>query len=105
MALSLYHLQNDYMMEIYRGQHGIGSYHVLSQYNSLAALPIPVPSQYSSLIALPIPDFTVYSPEDIVGQIKGNLLNGVETNCEDKVEVEQPKVNQEAEGLSYHPRK
>ena len=66
------------MMEIYRGQHRIGSYQVLSQYNSLAALLIP--------------DFTAYSPEDIVSQVKGNLQNGVETNCEDKVEVE-PKVN------------
>ena len=66
------------MMEIYRSQHGIGSCQVLSQYNSLAALPIP--------------DITAYSPEDIVGQIKGNLQHDVETNCEDKVEVE-PKVN------------
>ena len=66
-------------MGIYRGQHGIGCYDDLSHYNSL--------------ISLPNTDFTVYSPEDIVGQIKGILQNGVETNCENKVEVQQPKVN------------
>ena len=59
MALSLYHLQNYYMMEIYRGQHGLGSYHVHPQLKGTATLPIP--------------DFVVHSPGDIVEQIRGRL--------------------------------
>lgn len=59
MALSFFHLQNYYMMEIYRGQHGLGTYHKHSQYQSLTAPPIP--------------DVVIYSPQDIVEQIKGTL--------------------------------
>lgn len=57
MLLSLYHLQSYYMMEICRGQHGLGNYHLHHQYQNLAPQPIP--------------NLTVYSPEDIVQQVKG----------------------------------
>lgn len=59
MALSLYHLQRYYMVEICRGQHRLGNYHMHPQYHTLAAPPIP--------------NETVYSPNDIVAKVKGNL--------------------------------
>ncbi len=78
MALSLYHLQNYYLMEIHRGQHELGSYHIHSQ--------------YSNLTVLPIPDFIVYSPENIVERVKGNLdalMSKAKTSTE---EVELPNT-------------
>ena len=57
VVLSLYHLQSYYMMEICRGQNGLGNYKLFLKYCNLAPQPIP--------------DVNVYSPEMIVQRVKG----------------------------------
>ena len=66
MLLSLHHLQSYYFLEICRGQHGLGDYHLHHQYQNLAPQPIP--------------DQTVYSPEDIVQKVKGKHRDAPETS-------------------------
>ena len=61
------------MMEICRGQHGLGDYHLLQQYQNLAPQPIP--------------DQTVYSPEEIVQHVKGRHHDVPETSSEKKQPV------------------
>ena len=59
MILALNHLQSYYKVEIVRGQHGLGKYHLHPQYRKLVnTQPLPVENEYS--------------PEQIVERIKGN---------------------------------
>ena len=58
MILSLYYLQSYYMAEIIRGQCNLGNYHVHSQFGSIVC-------------TQSLPE-TIYSPDEIVQQIKGN---------------------------------
>ena len=60
MILVLHHLQSYYMTEIVRGQRCLGKYHLHTQYKNLSN-------------TQPLPLANVYSPEEIVEQIKGNL--------------------------------
>ena len=60
MILALHHLQSYYMTEIVHGQHCLGKYHLHTQYKNLSN-------------TQPLPLANVYSPEEIVEQIKGNL--------------------------------
>ena len=75
MLLSLHHLQSYYFLEICRGQHGLGDYHLHHQFQNLAPQPIP--------------DQTVYSPEDIVQQVKGKHRDAPETSSS---EAQQPNM-------------
>ena len=64
MALALHHLQSYYLVEIARGQHGLGNYHLHSQYLQLRELtPIPTSS---------------FSPDEIVSRIRGKLAHSTE---------------------------
>jgi len=60
-----------YLVEIVRGQHGIGKYHLHPQYRKL------VNTQ-------PLPVENVYSPEQIVERIKGNLQETTTENTAHK---------------------
>ena len=60
MVLALYYLQSYYRMEIFRGQNGLGNFHLHTQYKDV-------------LQAQPFPTENTYSPEEIVERIKGNL--------------------------------
>ena len=61
MILALYYLQCYYLVEITRGQHGLGNYHLHSSFHGI-------------FDEQPIPQMTVYPPEDIVQRIKGELV-------------------------------
>ena len=60
IILALHHLQSYYMTEIVCGQHCLGKYHLHTQCKNLSN-------------TQPLPLTNVYSPEEIVEQIKGNL--------------------------------
>ena len=60
MVLALYYLQCYYLLEITRGQHGLGNYLLHSNFKGI-------------FDDQPFPEVTVYPPEDIVCQIKGEL--------------------------------
>ena len=48
MILALNHLQSYYKVEIMRGQHGLGKYHLHLQYRKLInTQPLPVENEYS----------------------------------------------------------
>ena len=80
--LALYYLQSYYLVEIIRGQHGLGKYHMHSQYRN-------------RVTAQPLPDEVIYSPDEIVQRIKGNLRKptegNTETAAESRHELELPK--------------
>ena len=82
MVLALYYLQSYYLVEIIRGQHGLGKYHMHSQYRN-------------RVTAQPLPDEVIYSPDEIVQRIKGNLRKptegNTETAAETRHELELPK--------------
>ena len=59
MALALHHLQSYYLVEIARGQHDMGNYHLHPQYQQLQNC-TPVPN-------------SAFSPDEIVSRIKGTL--------------------------------
>lgn len=80
MILALNHLQSYNLVEIVRGQHGIGKYHLHPQYRKL------VNTQ-------PLPVENVYSPEQIVERIKGNLQ-------ETTTEKSAPKPHKPPKALS-----
>ena len=61
-----YYLQCYYELEIIRGQHGIGNYHLHSCFNGM-------------FDDQSIPQIIAYSPEDIVRQIKGELVRDLST--------------------------
>ena len=91
MALSL-----GYMVEIYRGQHGLGSYHVHPQ--------------LKSTVTLQIPDFVVHSPGDIVEQIRDKLQGTIDSisSIEEKKLIFADTLQEpytEAASLPTHPRK
>ena len=65
MALALHHLQSYYIVEIFRGQHNMGNYHLHSQFSPLAEV-TPLPK-------------SVFSPEDIVDRIKGKLADSMQS--------------------------
>ena len=62
MVLALNYLQGYYALEIARGQQNLGNYHLRSEFSSSLAT------------ALFLPDEKVYSPADIVSQIKENIF-------------------------------
>ena len=79
MVLALYYLQSYYLVEVIRGQHGLGKYHLHSQY-------------CGRVNAQPLPDGAIYSPDEIVQRIKGNLCKPTEGNtAETRPEREVPK--------------
>ena len=80
MILALNHLQSYNLVEIVHGQHGIGKYHLHPQYRKL------VNTQ-------PLPVENVYSPEQIVERIKGNLQ-------ETTTEKSAPKPHKPPKALS-----
>lgn len=59
MILALYYLQSYYKMEIMRGIHGMGNYHLHTQFKDLLNEPLFVEDE-------------VYSPAEIVKRIKTN---------------------------------
>ena len=76
MVLSFYYLQCYYELEIIRGQHGIGNYHLHSCFSGM-------------FDDQPIPQIIAYSPEDIVRQIKGELVNDLSTTSGSQDTAEQ----------------
>ena len=77
MALALHHLQSYYLVEIARGQHGMGNYHLHSQYLQLRELtPIPTSS---------------FSPDEIVSRIRGKLAHSTEQEQTPKVHLSNSK--------------
>ena len=62
MVLALNYLQGYYALEIARGQQNLGNYHLRSEFSSSLAT------------TLFLPDEKVYSPADIVSQIKENIF-------------------------------
>ena len=64
MALALHQLQSYYLVEVARGQHGLGNCHLHSQYLQLREFtPIPTSS---------------FSPDEIVSRIRGKLAHSTE---------------------------
>ena len=61
MILALYYLQFYYALEITRGQHGLGNYHLHSDFQGI-------------FDEQPIPQIIVYPPEDVVKRIKVELV-------------------------------
>lgn len=72
----------NYLVEIIWGQHGVGKYHTHSQYGN-------------RVNAQPLPDKAIYSPDEIIQRIKGNLHEPTEGNtvtvAETGHELELPK--------------
>ena len=84
MILALNHLQSYYKVEIMRGQHGLGKYHLHLQYRKLInTQPLPVESEYS--------------PEQIVERIKGNPNETTTANI-------TPKAQKAPKALSQRER-
>ena len=77
MILALYYLQCYYLVEITRGQHGLGNYHLHSSFHGI-------------FNEQPIPQMTVYPPEDIVQWIKGEL---VEKSKDEKHQQQDKALN------------
>ena len=77
MILALYYLQCYYLVEITRGQHGLGNYHLHSSFHGI-------------FNEQPIPQMTVYLPEDIVQRIKGEL---VEKSKDEKHQQQDKALN------------
>ena len=67
MVLAFYHLQCYYELEITRGQHNMGNYHLHACFTGM-------------FDDQSIPQIIVYSPEDIVKQLKGELVSNLSTN-------------------------
>ena len=84
MILALNHLQSYYKVEIMRGQHGLGKYHLHLQYRKLInTQPLPVENEYS--------------PEQIVERIKGNPNETTTANI-------TPKAQKAPKALSQRER-
>ena len=64
MVLALHHLQSYYLVEIARGQHNLGDYHLNAQFSPIAET-TPLPT-------------SALSPEEIVDRIKGRLAESVQ---------------------------
>ena len=62
MVLALYYLQAYYKREIIRGIHGMGNFHLHSQFKEVSN-------------SVPLVEVTVYTPEEIVQRIKASDLN------------------------------
>ena len=77
MVLALHHLQSYYLVEIARGQHGLGNYHLHSQYLQLREL-TPIPT-------------TSFSPDEIVSRIRGKLAHSTEQEQTHKVHLSNSK--------------
>ena len=69
MILALHHLQSYYLVEIARGQHNMGDYHLHAQFSPLAE-------------TTPFPTST-YSPHEIVSRIKGKLAESMQPSLSD----------------------
>ena len=61
MLLSMQHLQSYYLTEIARGQNGMGNYHLHPQFLQVTN-------------TIPLPTGPLFSPEEIVQRIKGELI-------------------------------
>ena len=80
MVLSLYYLQSFYYLEICRGFHGLGDYHLCTQ--------------YADVEFIPIPEGSVIKPEDIVERIKGNFMYEYSTLFADETSSSpDPSIN------------
>ena len=60
MVLALHHLHSYYLIEIARGQNGMGNYHLHPQFVDI-------------IDTVPFPSSPIYSPEEIVSRIRGQL--------------------------------
>ncbi len=64
MVLALHYLQGFYTLEIARGKQNLGNYHVHPMFSNIADTQPPL-----------LPEENMYTPEEIIKRIRGNLAN------------------------------
>ena len=80
MILALYYLQSYYALKITRGQHGLGNYHLHSDFQGI-------------FDEQPIPQIIVYPPEDFVKRIKGELMERSNAGQDEEPQRENKTCN------------